>query len=134
MWTLASLRTFLPTFLSLATVHQCFIPSFFISSSTPPIHLSLGFSILLFPSGLQSIIVLRISSQFIFCTCPAYLSLDILTDSTMSGDLYSSLLHLILHFPLSVIGPYIFLNIFLSKTLSLDISNCVIYPSLTSVY
>jgi hypothetical protein len=83
---------------------------------------------------LQSIIVLRISSQFILCTCPAYLSLDILTDSTVSGDLYSSLLHLILHFPLSVIGPFIFLNIFLSKTLSLDISNYVIYPSLTSVY
>ena len=105
------------------------------SSNTPSIHLSLGLSIILLPSDLQSIILVRISSSVILSTFRAHLSLYILTDVTTSGDLYSwysSLLYLIVHYPLALIGPYIFLSIFFSKALSVDISNFVSLPYIST--
>ena len=74
VWASASWRTFLQASLNLATVHPFFTPTFFISSKTPSLHLSLRLPILLLPYGMQSIIILRISSPLIPSTCSAHLS------------------------------------------------------------
>jgi hypothetical protein len=56
----------------------------------------------------------------ILWTCPSHWSLISFIHVTRSGSpysSYSSLLYLILHWPLSWTGPWILLNIFLSKVL-----------------
>ena len=88
LWALSSGTISFQASPSLATVHQFFTPSFFIFSNNPLVQLSLGLPILQLSSDFQSIIILRISS-LILSTCPAHLSLDILIDVIMSGDLYS---------------------------------------------
>jgi hypothetical protein len=72
------------------------------------------------PSNLALNTFLGIRVPSILWTCPAHWSLFSLIHITRLGSpysSYSSLSYLILHWPLSWTGPWILLNIFLSKVL-----------------
>ena len=105
-----------------AFVLHRFTPSLLKSSSTSFIHLSLGRPLPLLPSSFPSKLFFTNLVSFILLTRPSHSNLQIFVTVTISWDLYlvlSSLLVLILHCPFSFVGPYIFLNIFLSHVINI---------------
>jgi hypothetical protein len=85
---------------------------------SPSIHLRFGLPARLLSSGLSKVIFLHGRLSCIRAICPAHLNLVILTVVTRSVSSYRqySSLYLDLHVASSQMGPYILLNIFLSKT------------------
>jgi len=118
-WVFADPRSCLQSSLSLALALQFLTPNFSASFVTPLIYLWFGLPARLLPSGLSKVIFLHRRLSCICITCPAHLSLVFLivvTWSASSYKRYSSLFCLDLHTASSHVGPYILLNIFLSKT------------------
>ena len=74
-------------FLSIATFHHSFSPSFLMPFTIESSHRSLGWPTLLFPSILYSKIVLGVWLSSTLLTCPAHLSLEILIEFTILGNL-----------------------------------------------
>jgi len=105
---LADLRSRLQLPLSLALLFQFLTPSLSASLITPSIHLRSGLPTCLLPSGLSKAIFLHGRLSCIHTTCPAHLSLVILTvvtKSVSSYRRYSYSLYLDLHIAPSQIGP-----------------------------
>jgi hypothetical protein len=86
-------------------------------------HMGWGLLTLLVASILQGFV------SFVLDRCPSHLSLSASNTLIMSGSSYSwfnSLLYIICHLPFSLMGPYIFVGIFLSNsTVSLVSSHLV---------
>ena len=105
--------------LFLAAFLQFLSPNFLASSVTPSSYLSFGLPLCLLPSTAATRTLHVALCSSIRITCPAHFNRLILMYVTISLSLYNvynSLLHFILHSPLSFVGPKIALNIFLSKT------------------
>ena len=105
-------------------VHSSLSNAFVLNRFTPSlfIHLSLGRPLPLRPSYFPSKIFFTDLVSFILTTCPSHSNLRIFIMLTISGVLYlvtNSSFVLILHRPLSFVGPYIFLNIFLSHVINI---------------
>jgi len=112
-------------------------PSFLKSSSTSFIHLSLGRPLPLLPSNFPSKSFFTDLVPFILITCPSHSNLRIFITVKISWDIYlviSSALVLILHCPFFFVGPYIFLNIFLSHIINIFFNFTCHSPCLCSIY
>jgi len=108
--------------LSNAFVLHRFTPSFLRSSSSSSIHLSLGRPLHLRPSNFPSKIFFTDLVALILTTCPSHSNLQIIITFIISGAFYlviNSSFDLILHCPFSFVGPYIYLNIFLSHVINI---------------
>jgi hypothetical protein len=87
---------------------QSLTPIFFRSSSTDSSHINLGFPTHRVRSGLSIVRFLQRSSSCILQTCLSHLNLPIfitLSMSSSSWNVQGSLLYLVPHIPLSLIGP-----------------------------
>jgi len=121
-WTLAFFIIDAHSSLSNAFVLHHFTPSFLKSSSTSFIHLSLRRPLPLRPSNFPLKVFFTDLVSFILTTCLSHSNLRIFITFTISGALYlviNSSFVLILHCQFSFLGPYIFLNIFLSHVINI---------------
>ena len=90
----------------------------------------------LLPSNFPSKIFFTNMASFILIMCPSHSNLRIFITVTVSWDLYlviNSKLVLILHCPVSFVGPYTFLTIFLSHVINIFSILFVKSPCLCSV-
>ena len=99
--------------LFLAAFLQFLSPNFLASSITPSSHLSFGLPLCLLPSTTATRTLLVGFCSSIKITCPAHFNRLILMYVIISLSLYNvcnSLLYIILHSPLSFVGPKIALK------------------------
>jgi hypothetical protein len=93
------------------------IPKFRRSASTVFSHLTLCLQILLIPSSLENVTFLHGYDSSLLNRCPSHVSLLFINFiiSGSSDTWYNS--YLLHHSPMSIVGPYIFLSVFLANIL-----------------
>ena len=118
LWALTCRTMSFDFFLSATNSLHLITPSTRRSLSTSSFHLFLGLPLLLVPSSSWVKIFLGILSSSILSRCPNQLILSPFIHFTVYSPLlisYSSRFVRLFHSPFSYLGPYIFINIFLSK-------------------